>query len=82
MGKRNCFFNPNFQRIANQLHNNNKVVVGKDRQEKKVSSNRMCSDCSNPEKLFEAIVMKFEDVIRDVKFHWEKKQNRLIFQHT
>ena len=42
MGKRNCFFNPNFQRIAKQLQNNNKVVVGKDRQEKKVSSNHMC----------------------------------------
>ena len=41
MGKRNCFFNPNFQRIAKQLQNNNKVVVGKDRQEKKVSSNHM-----------------------------------------
>ena len=44
MGKRNCFFNPNYQRIAKQLQKNNKVVVGKDRQEKKVSSNHMCSN--------------------------------------
>ena len=42
MGKRNCFFNPNFQIIAKKLQNNNKVIVGKDRQEKKVSSNHMC----------------------------------------
>ena len=53
MGKRNCFFNPNFQRIAKQLQNNNKVVVGKDRQEKKVSSNHMCADICLIKPIFE-----------------------------
>ena len=44
IGKRNCFFNPNFQRIAKQLKTITNSSSAKIVRKKKVSSNRMCGE--------------------------------------